>query len=327
MGQSSSTSTPSPDQSKDDDVKTVHFDLFNTSDESSEVSKPYDLSSQVVDYFPVDKFENDQELNKKREYLWTFMNVYSGCTDIASINFNGPQDLVNLDNYVSFCAANELKRLRDGKGVDCYDDLGLNVRKHRSPKEIDELIDDLNYCLESSAQTKEELSNLSNARMKWTEPNTLVQLMPKIGQLLKSKQLTREHENEPSNLLETYSFENKDMDKKKEIAKYLSDTIALKQTKAYDECMTKAKDLPDHEHVTYNCAAETLKLGYLMGSVACKKQLLDCISRENQPFGYSLTETSVTNFIRCASEVPCFAELEAIWTESRAGQTRPQTQK
>ncbi|KAF0971709.1 hypothetical protein FDP41_009932 [Naegleria fowleri] len=321
MGQSSSSqdSTTATVNESNDQKTSVHFDLLNeNSEEGDDSVKPHDLSSQLVDYFPVETFEKDKEFHKKREYLWTFMNIYSGCADVASTNFSGPQDMMNLENYVSFCSANELKKLRDGKGIDCYDDLNLNLRKHRSPKKIDELIDDLNYCLESSDQTKEELSSLSNARMKWTEPNTLVQLMPRIGQLLKSKQISREHDNDPSNLIETYSFENKDMEKKKEIAKYLVDTIAKKQAKNYDDCMTKAKDLPDHERVLKNCASETLQLGYLMGTIACKKQLLDCISRENQPFGFSLAETSVTNFVRCASEVPCFAELESIWSQTRS---------
>ena len=161
---------------------------------------------------------------------------------------------------------------------------------------------DITYCVEAN-YVQDDFAVFESRRMRWSEPETLIQVRPKIMSVLKSLKFKPSSE-EPTNIISNYYANESDNEQSiEEKLLHIKDQIATKEYEAMIECTAKAKDLEKE------CIVEKQVFGLLVGTALCKKEVLECLARNSSLHGNKLEEVSSVDYVNCVSTSTCFSKI------------------
>ena len=170
---------------------------------------------------------------------------------------------------------------------------------------------DITYCLESDKQFIEDLSTFESRRMRWAEPETLIQVRPKIMSLLKSRKFKPDSNDDPRNLMSNYQYV--EGENEQEIEEKITAIREQCATEEYDTLVRCVHDSKNSDNVTNNsdkeCSMELQYFGLLVGSVLCKNDILKCLERTSSLHQTKLEEVSSIDFANCVSTSKCFETI------------------
>ncbi|KAL9656978.1 hypothetical protein ABK040_007066 [Willaertia magna] len=293
--------------------------------------------NEEVDFNDIKPNISKEEHEKYVNYLFDFMDVYGKCSSAAIMTGLKAEEERIL--YTDLCSTNELKKrsTNNGLGIHCLDDLNLIEGKpFSSLKEKSDRLEDLNYCLQEDEETVFNLRKLESIRLGWREPYSLKNFLPRLAQILTSKQLQKKNgdfvklkeddassiSNQSDNLIETYRYDKEVDNDASVIDKFskLSNTFAKKEFQDLSDCVAKQPKMfaNSTEHLATLCLSPLLKYLYLMEAISCKDHMVRCLAKKNELYNAKLEDSALFDYIECANESPCIPALDLFLDKKHA---------